>query len=246
MKQFPLFLTLDRARVLIVGGAESAAQKFRLLSRTTARISIMAPDLVPELSQAVSDGRAEHIPVVLDPSVFQGARLVVTTSDCPAFDASVAALAKAAGALVNAVDRPALSDFIMPAIVDRDPVVVAIGTEGTAPVLARQIKTRVEQMLEPGLGGFAALLGRLRARVAHRIAPKDRRRFWEWVMAGPRQTFADGDETAARADLERAIETSHVPDLGSRPDHDHRSTGRGRSARTARRCPSADRRSDPA
>lgn len=84
--------------------------------------------------------------------------------------------------MVNVVDQPALCDMTTPSLLDREPVVVAIGTEGTAPVLARriktQIKTQIEQMLDPHLGSFAALAGRLRSAGASGIASRDRRAFW--------------------------------------------------------------------
>ena len=106
----------------------------------------------------------------------------------PGSDAALHALAKEGGAVVNVVDQPDLCDAITPSIVDRDPVVVAIGTEGTAPVLARQIKTRMEELLEPRLGDLAALAGRLRDRAAMRLGPRQRRDLWRWVfnMRAPR------------------------------------------------------------
>jgi len=85
---------------------------------------------------------------------------------------SLHALAKNAGATVNVVDQPQLCDAITPSIVDRDPVVVAIGTEGTAPVLARQIKTKLEETLEPRLGDLAAFAGRMRGAAAARLGPR--------------------------------------------------------------------------
>lgn len=205
MRHFPLFLHVEDTRVVIVGGGEGAAQKFRLISRSEAKVEVMADELVPELAAAVAEGRANHVPVVMDPAAFTGARLAIICTGCAALDAAAADLARQAGALVNVVDRPALSDAIMPAIVDRDPVVVAIGTEGTAPVLARQIKTRLEGWLEPSLGRFAAHVGALRPHIAHRIAPMDRRSFWEWLVAGPRHRFTSGDEETARAQIEQAL-----------------------------------------
>ena len=211
MRQFPLFLGLDGRRVVIVGGGEAATQKARLLARTTARLEVLAEAPSAELSAMAAEGRLAIDRAGVAPGVFAGARLVVSATGCAALDAVVADLARAAGALVNVVDRPALSDVTMPAIVDRDPVVIAIGTEGTAPVLARRLKTRLERMLEPGLGRFAALAGRLRAETAHRIAPAERRSFWEWVFAGPRQRFVAGEEAAAEAEIHAALAAGHPP-----------------------------------
>ena len=83
---------------------------------------------------------------------------------------------------MNVVDQPALCDATTPSIVDRDPVVVAIGTEGTAPVLGRAIKTQIEQTLDPRLGAYASLAGRLRDAVAAKVAKENRREFWRWAF----------------------------------------------------------------
>lgn len=211
MRHFPLFLNLDGKRVVLVGGGEQAAQKARLLARTEARLEIMADALTPELAGMVAGGRAVRIGATPDAAAFAGARLVVVASGCAALDATAAGLARAAGAVVNVVDRPALSDAMMPAIVDRDPVVVAIGTEGTAPVLARRIKTLLETALEPELGRFATFAGSLRGPVARRIAPAGRRRFWEWACGVPRRLFAEGREAEAKRAIDAALAEGAAP-----------------------------------
>jgi uroporphyrin-III C-methyltransferase/precorrin-2 dehydrogenase/sirohydrochlorin ferrochelatase len=123
---------------------------------------------------------------------FLGAALVFVATGCPGLDSAIHALAAAAGAPVNVVDRPDLCDAFTPSIVDRDPVVVAIGTEGAAPVLARQIRTRVETMLDPRLGDFAALAGRLRGAVERQVTRDRRRAFWRWAFDGAPDDAAEG------------------------------------------------------
>ena len=211
MRHFPVFLNLADQSVVIVGGGEQAAQKARLLLRTEAELIFMAPQLCEELAAMVDCGKARHVPTVLNAEALIDARLVIVATGCAAADCAAADLARQAGAVVNVVDRPALSDATMPAIVDRDPVVVAIGTEGTAPVLARQIKTRVEAMLEPELGRFARLAGALRARVAQHIEPGKRRAFWEWAMGTPRRLMSDGHDRGARSMLDKAIASGEAP-----------------------------------
>jgi uroporphyrin-III C-methyltransferase/precorrin-2 dehydrogenase/sirohydrochlorin ferrochelatase len=111
---------------------------------------------------------------------------------------------------VNVVDQPTLCDAITPSIVDRSPVVVAIGTEGTAPVLARQIKTKLETMLEPRLGELASIAGRMRNRAAMRLGPRDRRDLWRWVFNGPvRKAHASGSERKAAQQIKQAIDTGN-------------------------------------
>ncbi len=209
MKTFPMFLQMQGRRVVIAGGGEQAAQKCRLILKTEAAIIVLAPSLDPELADLHKAGRIDWIDAAITPASFGDAALVFVATGCPAADASLHALAKAGGAIVNVVDQPDLCDAITPSIVDRSPVVVAIGTEGTAPVLARQIKTRVEQMLEPRLGDLAALAGRLRDRAAARLGPRMRRDLWRWVFAGAvRETHARGGEREAARMIKDAIDTA--------------------------------------
>ncbi|WP_144023218.1 precorrin-2 dehydrogenase/sirohydrochlorin ferrochelatase family protein, partial [Brevirhabdus pacifica] len=197
MHSFPMFIRTTGRRVVIAGGGEQAAQKARLMLKTDARLVLLAQELEPELASLVASGRAGLDQGPVTPDSFAGAAMVFVATGCPGLDAALHALAKAGGAPVNVVDQPALCDLTTPSIVDRDPVVVAIGTEGTAPVLARQIKTRVERMLDPRLGSFAALAGRLRQGVARHLPRAERRAFWRWAFAGdPWHLHRGGQERA--------------------------------------------------
>lgn len=214
MKTFPMFLQMAGRRVVIAGGQEQAAQKARLILKTEAEVVILAPDLDAELASLAACGRVTHRTGPIGPADFENSALVFVATGCPAADMTLHDLAKAGGATVNVVDQPALCDAITPSIVDRDPVVVAIGTEGTAPVLARQIKTRLEETLEPRLGDLAALAGRLRAAAAARLAPRRRRDLWRWVFNdSPRRTFVSGAERAAAKMIKTAIERDDFGDM---------------------------------
>ncbi len=210
MKSFPMFITMAGRRVVIVGGGEQAAQKMRLMLKTDAEIVIAAPELDDELRALVRTGRAAHYTGPITPDLFRDTALVFIGSGCPAVDVCAHSLAKAASALVNVVDQPDLCDATTPSIVDRDPVVVAIGTEGTAPVLGRAIKTDIEKMLDPRLGSFAALAGRLRNMVSSKVAKTDRRDFWRWVFNdAPWTAFKRGAEREAATIIKDAIEGGH-------------------------------------
>lgn len=206
MKTFPMFLQMAGRRVAIVGGGEQAAQKTRLMLKTSAQIDVFAPKLDEELAHLATTGRVRHVIGPITPGSFKGTSLTFIATGCPGMDMALHALAKAGGATVNVVDQPDLCDAITPSIVDRDPVVVAIGTEGTAPVLARQIKTQMEQALEPRLGDLAALAGRMRGFAAARLAPRARRDLWRWVFNdAPRHAHAGGGERAAAKLIKDAI-----------------------------------------
>ncbi|SFS05890.1 siroheme synthase CysG [Yoonia litorea] len=211
MKAFPMFIRTSGRRVTIVGGGEQAAQKARLIGKTDAKLVLVAQDLEDELQGLVQSGRAEHVKV-LSSAVFEDAAFAFVGTGCPGFDAAAHALAKAARCPVNVVDQPDLCDLTTPAIVDRDPIVVAIGSEGTAPVLTRDIKTKLEALLPQNLGGLAALAGNLRPRVTQKIARHKRRAFWAWVFKGAAgATWTRGAQREAARLIKEAIADGGAP-----------------------------------
>ena len=213
MKSFPMFIRTSGRRVLIVGGGEQAAQKARLILKTDARIILVAHALDPELSALVASGRATQVEGPVTSALFEGAAMTFVATGCPGLDAAMHALVTAARCPVNVVDRPDLCDLTTPSIVDRDPVVVAIGTDGTAPVLGRQIKTRIEEILPPNLGGLAALAGRMRSAVAARVPHARRRAFWRWVFAdAPMDSWTRGAERDSARLIKEAIAAGGAPD----------------------------------
>lgn len=224
MKNFPMFLRMDGRRVVICGRGEEAARKARLILKTEAEIVVVGRDLDPELAGLVASGRARGVGQA-EAATFEGAVLCFIATGDAAEDARLRGMARAAGAVVNVVDRPELCDAFTPSIVDRDPVVVAIGTEGAAPVLGRAIKTEIETMLAPRLGSFVALAGRLRGAVAEAIAPRARRAFWDWAFNGdPFRAHLAGRERAAAEMLKEAIAggaapeaTGHIALVGAGP-----------------------------
>lgn len=182
MDAFPIFWSVKDRPVLLFGGGSEAAAKLRLLTKTTGRVTVIAEafdESVLDLS-GVSVVRAHPLEAELP----EGAALAYAATGDHALDAAVAGRLRAAGIPVCAADQPEVSDFITPAIVDRDPVVVAIGTEGAAPVLAREIKARIERMLPAHLGRVARKARALREHVAATVpAGASRRRFWHALFA---------------------------------------------------------------
>ncbi|WP_424991004.1 NAD(P)-dependent oxidoreductase [Fluviibacterium sp. S390] len=219
MKTFPMFLKVAGRRVMVLGGGEQAAQKSRLILKSEAEVVLCAPHLDDELVELVREGRVQHHDGAITPDLIDGAALAFVATGCPGMDAALADLVRVARVPANVVDQPELCDAFTPSIVDRDPLVVAIGTEGTAPVLGRQVKTAIEQMLEPRLGHLASLAGRMRPAVARGVDRARRRAFWRWVFDGPpRQLHAIGNEREAAQALKEAIAQGQAPDdtgLGS-------------------------------
>ena len=200
MQHFPIFLSLTGRRVVVSGGGQAAIAKLRLLLKTEARLIVLAADPAPEIAAWADAGRLTLHRRDLAPGDAQGAALVYAADEDEAQDARTVAIAHVGGALVNVVDDLYRSDFITPAIVDRDPVTVAIGTEGAAPVLARAIKADLEERLPASLGALARI-GRAFRRAADALPMgRARRAFWaEWYdRAGPR-AIARGEDAAKGA-----------------------------------------------
>jgi uroporphyrin-III C-methyltransferase/precorrin-2 dehydrogenase/sirohydrochlorin ferrochelatase len=167
MRHFPIYLDMTQTRVVVAGGGEAALAKLRLLLKTPAEIAVFAPDPAPDLVRWADCGRVLLARRAVRAEDLTDAALAYAASEIADEDARVARLARSQGILVNVVDDLAASRFITPAIVDRSPITVAIGTEGTAPVLARTLKAELEDRLESGIGALAragrAFRGRARA-----------------------------------------------------------------------------------
>ncbi len=153
MRHYPVFLDLRDRRVVVAGAGPVAVAKLRLLMKTEAEIVVYGPRPSAAVRAWAAERRIALFERELEAADAAGAALVYGATGDAAADARVAEIARAAGVLVNIVDNLEDSDFITPAIVDRDPVTVAIGTEGAAPVLARKIKAEIEALLPATLGG---------------------------------------------------------------------------------------------
>jgi len=204
MKHFPIFVALEGRRVVLSGGGEAALAKLRLLLKTQAALTVFAPNPAPEITIWAAEGRLTLNRRALEAGDCRDAVLVYAASEDAAEDARISAIARAEGALVNIVDNLEDSQFITPAIVDRDPVTVAIGTEGAAPVLARAIKADLEARLPASLGTLARIGKAFRKAVD--VLPMGRRRrdFWAdyYFKSGPR-ALEQGGET----DVQDALDT---------------------------------------
>ncbi len=218
MQHLPLFADLTNRAVLVVGGGTVAERRVTLLLDAKAAVTVLAPELSPQLAELTADGAITHAARAYAADSLDPFWLVVAATDDKAVNAAVAAAARAAKRFCNVVDDPALCTFIMPAIVDRSPVTIAIGSSGLSPVLARWIKGVIETLLPARLGALAELAGRWRTRVRERVADTtERRHFWERVVTGvvAEHAFAGRDADAERA-LEQALSTWGSDDVARR------------------------------
>lgn len=214
MRVFLAGIPLEGVRVAVIGSGEAALAKLRLFVGSPADLVWFAPGDAP-----AADRRPQGAPPPLarTPTLddLTGARLVFVALDDEDEALLVAGRARAAGAQVNVVDRPALSDFQTPALIDRDQVVVGIATGGAAPILARDVRTRIEGVLPETLGPLAALAGQIRERVKASVPDfLARRRFWERAFRGAAADMvAEGRIEAAHDEMIRLLDLA-APQAG--------------------------------
>jgi len=185
MDFLPIFLDIREQPCLVVGGGEAAARKTALLLRAGARVTVQAPGLSAAFDAGLAGGRIAHRAADFRDEDLAGFALAIAAADDNAVNRAVAAAARARRIPVNVVDQPALCTFIMPSIVDRSPVIVAVSTGGASPVLARLIRARLETLIPAGYGRLARLVASFRDKVKQRFTHSSRRRqFWEEILQG--------------------------------------------------------------
>ncbi len=197
MRYFPLFVDTKDAEILFVGGTDGVLSKLRLWLKTQAKCSVVALEAEADIVDLAAQGR-----VALSKRAFQlqdlaQKRVIIVSTGSPVADHLVSWLAQHSGKLVNVVDDPENCTAITASLVDRDPLVIAIGTEGAAPVLARRIKADLEERLSPKLGLLVATAAKLRARVSNDLPSRTRRALWERFFS---------DEGLRALDSEAALE----------------------------------------
>lgn len=225
MDHFPIFLSTATARIIVSGGGDAALAKLRLLMKTSAKITVFATDAAPEIAQWHDTGRLTLVRRAMDYGDAVCAKLFYGANEDAAEDARTAHLAMTCGALVNIVDNLHDSQFITPAIVDRDPVTIAIGTEGAAPVLARAIKADLEERLPQSLGTLARI-GKTFRNASYALPfGRPRRDFWRafYFDAGPK-AMSDSEERVLPAlhslldkHLNKKTRSGHVAFVGGGP-----------------------------
>ena len=208
MNTFPLFFKLEDRKVLIVGGGDVALRKADLLSRAGACITVLAPTIMAEIQALLSDSKHQLIYENYHKTYMTGARIIIAATDDETLNHQIHADATEINIPVNVVDTPPLCDFIFPAIVDRNPIVIGISSNGKAPVLARLLRARLETLIPQGYGKLAKLAGDFRAEVKSKIPTlTGRRQFWERAFEGQvSELMFAGNETQAAAQLQADLD----------------------------------------
>ena len=210
MDYFPVFFNLGGQRVLIVGGGEVALRKVALLERCGAEIRVVAPRIVPELLQRAASGTLTVSVREFSPKDLDESRLVIVATSRRATNRWIANLCEARAIPVNVVDDKNASRFIVPAIIDRDPVLIAISTGGASPVLARRLREQLEALIPKRFGELASWLRELRHAAGERLkGSAARRRFFETLVDGAAaRRFIAGDRRGAERIAQQLLATS--------------------------------------
>ena len=179
MDYFPTFIKVKDKTVLVIGGTEDALHKVRLLRKSEAKIIIFGAIVDKTLQQWIDEGTVFHKSrAVQKADLAEAAFAYIGVDDADTRDHAIA-LFEQLKLPYSVIDDKARSSFITPALVDRDPVIVAIGTEGTGPIIARDIKARIEEELSPLTGAIAKTAGAFRPHVEHLPQGGQRRKFWQ-------------------------------------------------------------------
>ncbi|QOJ24334.1 MAG: uroporphyrinogen-III C-methyltransferase [Gammaproteobacteria bacterium] len=185
MDFLPVFLDIKNKMCLVVGGGEVATRKVQLLLQAGAQVSVVSPELNFELNEYRMLGKIQHLATNFQADQLRNPALVIAATDDRDTNRQVSAAAQQRQIPVNVVDNPDLCTFIMPSIVDRSPLLIAISSGGQSPVLARLLRAQLETMIPAAYGRLAAIAGKFRERVKqHFTHPEKRRIFWEKTLQG--------------------------------------------------------------
>lgn len=216
MNYLPIFINITQKPCLVVGGGDIAYRKINLLLKANAQVSCVAQACCNGVTQLAKNNTITVIEKAFEPSDIKSQVLIVSATNDRALNAQVSGLAKNANIPVNVVDSPDLCTFIMPSIVDRSPIVIAISSAGKAPVLARLIRAKLESTIPNAYGKLAELAGSFRAQVKAKFNNiEDRRYFWEKAFSGVvAEKVFSGKTDEAELDLQTQLDKSTDSEMG--------------------------------
>jgi len=218
MMYFPIFLKLQDRPCLVVGGGEVAVRKIRQLLASGAQVFVVAPEFESSIIKLNESGKINLLQQTYDESCLQDMELVIAATNDVSLNKSISQQAKLNKIFVNVVDSPESCTFIMPSIIDRSPVMVAVSTGGASPILARLLRARLETLIPSSYGKLASLIARFRNSVKEKFPDiRQRRRFWEHVLQGSvAEMLYAGQEKNALSLLEKQLEqeSPHIESRG--------------------------------
>jgi len=214
MDSFPVFFSLKGRNCLVVGGGSVAARKVELLGKASAEIKVVSPELNDELQSRVDKGNIQYESRKFEENDLDNVLLVIAATNDRGVNEEVSSLAQARNIPVNVVDNPDLCSFVVPSILDRSPVMIAVSTGGASPVLARQLRSRLEALIPAAYGRLASLVESFREQVKQHFESGSRRYFWEKVLNSPvAELVLSGHDEEARQQLQNMIDTEDTGPL---------------------------------
>lgn len=214
MKHYPIFLNLQDRPCIVIGGGSVANRKVDSLLSSAARVTVISPTLIPDLTQKVQDQQITLIEREFETNDLDNAFLIIAATNDAEVNTQIGNLAHQNNTLVNVADNPQLSSFIVPSVLDRSPVTIAVSTGGASPVLARQLRMKLETMIPSACGHLAGITEEYREKVKqHFPSQEQRKQFWESALKGP---FAElvyaGQDDSARQWLDDLLDKEQIKD----------------------------------
>lgn len=213
MDFLPIFMNVRGQNCLVIGGGKIASRKVFMLLRAGASVSVVSPELCQDLTIRKDEGEIKHIAREFEDKDIDTMKIVIAATNNEVVNRHISDLCKDKGIPVNVVDAPELCSFIVPSIIDRNPVQIAISTGGASPVLARLLRSRLETFIPAAYGRLATLVESFREKVKTKFSNTDDiRTFWEGILEGPvADNLIAGKDKTARELLETAVENAAPP-----------------------------------
>jgi len=216
MDHLPIFINVRQNPCLVIGGGDIALRKINLLIKAQAKVDCLSPLFCEGINNLSQNGDVNLIQKRFESDDIKDYAIIIASTDDSSVNALISKSAKKARIPVNVVDSPELSSFIMPSIVDRSPVIIAVSSAGRAPVLARIIRAKLETVIPSAYGVLAEIAGEYRQKVKDRFSKiKDRRAFWESIFSGViAEKVFSGRINEAKDDIDKQLKRASEIELG--------------------------------
>ena len=216
MDHLPIFINIRKKPCVVIGGGDIALRKINILLKAQAKVDCLSPSFSRDIKNLSKDGHITLINKSFDQTDIKDYSIIIAATDDKSVNSLISAIAQVKNIPVNVVDSPELSSFIMPSIVDRSPLIIAVSSSGKAPVLSRIIRAKLETVIPSAYGILADIAGEYRQKVKDRFSTiKDRRAFWEAVFSGViAEKVFSGRISEAKEDIQRQLDDSVEMDLG--------------------------------
>ena len=216
MDHLPIFINVRQNPCLVIGGGDIALRKINLLIKAQAKVDCLSPLFCEGITNLSQNGDVNLIQKRFESDDIKDYAIIIASTDDSSVNALISKSAKKARIPVNVVDSPELSSFIMPSIVDRSPVIIAVSSAGRAPVLARIIRAKLETVIPSAYGVLAEIAGEYRQKVKDRFSKiKDRRAFWEFIFSGViAEKVFSGRINEAKDDIDKQLKQASQMELG--------------------------------